>query len=64
MLTVDRNAEGAWRVSAEVRDPQAVDSFFSVSAWLETRTFYGYTKAEAQRMFRQHVKANGWRVAR
>ena len=39
-LTVDRNSEGAWRISAVV------------SGYLETRRFYGYTKAQAVQLFK------------
>lgn len=38
-LTIDRNSEGAWRISAVV------------SGYLETRRFYDYTKKEAISLF-------------
>lgn len=30
--------------------------------WFERQTYYGYTLREAKRMFREHVKANGWKA--
>ena len=64
-LTVDRNAEGAWRVAATVIDPTIpADSWFDAREWYEARTFYGYTKAEAMAGFRAYVRAHGWEVAR
>ena len=38
-LTIDRNSEGAWRVSAVV------------GGYLETRRYYGHTKATAVYLF-------------
>lgn len=30
--------------------------------WLETRTFSGFSKAEAKRLWKKHLKNNDWRV--
>lgn len=43
-MTIDKNAEGAWRVSD------------IVSGYLVTRTYYFYTKKEAVRLFREEMK--------
>lgn len=51
-VTVDRNGEGAWRVSAFVRD--------GAEEWLETRTYYFFTKRDAVSAFRTCMRANGW----
>ena len=39
-LTIDRNPEGAWRISAVI------------NGYLETRRFYDYTMAEAIQLFK------------
>jgi len=54
--TVDRNAEGAWRVTALVTE--------GGEAWFYTSVFYGYGKREALTRYREHVKAQGWKVSR
>lgn len=46
---------GAWTLSAVVSD--------GTGAWREWNTYYGYTKRDAMRMFRQHIKNKGWRIA-
>jgi hypothetical protein len=38
-LSIDKNSEGAWRISAVV------------SGYLETRRYYGYTKREAVALY-------------
>lgn len=44
IMMIDRNAEGAWRITA------------LVGGYYVTRTFYGYTKKEAVALFRDHIK--------
>lgn len=39
-LTIDRNSEGAWRISA------------IIGGYLETRRYYGHTMAEAIQLFK------------
>lgn len=46
-LTVDRNAEGAWRVSA------------IVGGFLVTRCYYGFTRRESVALFRDYVEQGG-----
>lgn len=54
-MTAERlHPSGAWLVSAFVRD--------SLGEWMESRTYYGYTRAESLRLFREHVAGNGWTV--
>ncbi len=43
-LTIDRNAEGAWRVSAVV------------GGFLVTRVYYGFTRSESVARFRAEMK--------
>jgi hypothetical protein len=43
-MTIDKNREGAWRVSD------------IVAGYLVTRTYYFYTKKEAVRLFREEMK--------
>lgn len=40
-MTIDKNAEGAWRISD------------IINGYLVTRTYYFYTKREAQKEFRK-----------
>jgi len=54
--TVDRNAEGAYRVTALVTE--------GVETWFHTSVFYGYGKREALTRYREHVKTQGWKVSR
>jgi hypothetical protein len=43
-LTIDRNLEGAWRITA------------IVGGYYVTRVFYGYTKKESVALFREYAK--------
>jgi hypothetical protein len=54
--TVDRNAEGAWRVTALVEADGC--------AWYHTATFYGYRRAEVLPRYRANVEKAGWKVSR
>ena len=54
--TVDRNAEGAWRVCALVDD--------GTGEWFHTETYYGYTRREVLPLFRRSVSSMGARVVR
>ena len=47
-LSIDKNAEGAWRLSALVGE--------GYNEHLFTQTYYFYTKAEAIKQFKQDVK--------
>ena len=43
-MSIDRNSEGAWRIS-EI-----------INGYLITKTYYSYTKREAIRQFREHKR--------
>ncbi len=53
---IDRNGEGAHRVTALVDDGNG--------PWYYTATFYGYTRREIIPAYRRQLAANGWRVVR
>ena len=53
-MTIDKNAEGAWRISAIVGE--------GAGGYLLTRTYYFYTKREAIRLFKQEIEREGARV--
>ncbi len=55
-MTVERTTTGMILVSAFVIDGTG-------NEWLETQRFMDYTKREAVRLFRGHVKENGWKLA-
>jgi hypothetical protein len=44
-MTIEKNREGAWIIYSS-------DNY----GYLVTRTFYGYTKRESARLFRQYMK--------
>lgn len=44
-LTIEKNRDGAWVIYALGRD-----------GYLVTRSYYGYTKADAVRLFREHMR--------
>lgn len=44
-LTVERNREGAWNVSALLNDCDGNGAYY------HTHSYYGYTKKEAQEMY-------------
>lgn len=46
---------GALKVSEFVTDGRNV--------WLHTETFMGYTRREARTLYRQAIRAEGWKVA-
>lgn len=57
MLSFERSyPSGAWEVCALVSGDGM--------EWLETRTFYGYTKREAGQLFREWVLTNGYKIVR
>lgn len=57
MIEMERSyPSGAWQACALI----AGDGM----EWLETRTFYGYTKVEAKRLFREWVATNGYKIVR
>jgi hypothetical protein len=43
-MTIDKNAEGAWRISD------------IVAGYLVTRRYYGYTKREAIKLFKEETR--------
>jgi len=47
-MTIDRNSEGAWRISAIVGE--------GAGEYLLTRTYYFHTKREAIRLFKQEIR--------
>ena len=47
MIFIDKNKEGAWRLSKLVRD--------SYGEYLLTRLYYFHTKREAIRLFKQEI---------
>lgn len=54
ITSIDRNAEGAWRISGLVGEGAG-------EYWL-TRCYYFYTKREAIAQFKQDIKKEGARV--
>ena len=52
MITQRAFPSSAWIVSAMVRS--------GGQTWLESRTYYGYTLAQAKRAYRQTMGENGW----
>lgn len=55
MIYTERNHNGALILRAFVRD--------GVQVWMLARTFYGYNKRDALRMYREEVRASGWVLA-
>jgi len=43
-MTIDKNAEGAWRISD------------IIGGYLVTRRYYGYTKREAIKLFKEQTR--------
>ena len=50
MIFIDKNKEGAWRLSKLVRD--------SYGEYLMTRTYYFTPKQEAIRLFKEEIATN------
>ena len=48
ITSIDRNSEGAWRISAFISE--------GGGEYLITRLYYFYTKREAIRLFKQEIK--------
>jgi hypothetical protein len=48
ITSIDKNAEGAWRLSAFVGE--------GIDEYLLTKTYYFYTKKEAIRLFKKEIK--------
>ena len=48
-IWIDKNSEGAWRLSKLVRD--------NYGEYLMTRTYYFYNKQEAIRLFKKEIAA-------
>ena len=46
-MTIDRNSEGAWRISEFTN---------GADSYLVTKTYYGYTKRDAIRLFRKQMR--------
>ena len=54
-MTAEKIAHsGAWRVCAVVTN--------GFDRWLESRTYYGYNKAQALANYRQTILGMGWRM--
>lgn len=49
MIFIDKNKEGAWRLSKLVKD--------NYGEYLLTRLYYFHTKQEATRLFKQEIAA-------
>lgn len=47
-LSIDKNAEGAWRLSTFVGE--------GIYEYTFTKTYYFYTKAQAIKQFKQDIK--------
>lgn len=47
-ITIDKNSEGAWRLSAFVGE--------GINQYLMTKTYYFYTKADAIKKFKIDLK--------
>lgn len=48
-------------------EPMIVVSEFvtdGVNTWLETQKFIFYSKREAKRLFRQHIRDKGWTIVK
>lgn len=54
ITSIDRNNEGAWRLSAFVGE--------GIDEYLLTKTYYFYTKREAIRSFKEELKRKRGRV--
>ena len=54
ITSIDRNREGAWRLSAFVGE--------GIDEYLLTKTYYFYTKREAIRLFKEELKREGGRA--
>lgn len=55
MIETTKQHDGAWLVSAIVVEGDYV--------WREWSTYYGYTKRESVRLFRQYVTDKGYRIS-
>jgi hypothetical protein len=53
MIFIEKNQNGSYSVSAEVRDNGQTP--FS---WFETMTYYQYPKKELKKLFKQHLEEN------
>ena len=54
IISIDRNREGAWRLSAFVGE--------GAGEYLLTRCYYFYTKREAIRQFKEDIRREGGRA--
>lgn len=50
MISIDKNREGAWRLSAYVGE--------GIDGYLLTKTYYFTPKREAIRLFKEEIAAN------
>jgi hypothetical protein len=57
MIHIERNRNGSYTVSAEVRDNG--ETPFS---WYERHTFYDYPKAELKKLYKQHLAEKGLKI--
>jgi hypothetical protein len=59
VLSVTRNPiNGSIVITAEVTDPITPFSFY------ETKSFYGYTIAEAKKLYREHLTAKSMKLVK
>jgi hypothetical protein len=56
MITITKTTTGGYTVSAMITD--------GLHAWLEWQTYYGHTKRDAAKMFRQHLADKRLKVSR
>jgi hypothetical protein len=56
MIFTERNRNGSYTVSAEVRDETTPFS------WYERHTFYDYPKAELKKLFKKHLAEKGLKI--
>jgi hypothetical protein len=55
-MNIERNIHGAYVIADMVT--------YKGETWRESKQFYGYTKRDAMRLFREHLKENGYTVSR
>jgi hypothetical protein len=55
-MNIERNIHGAYIIADMVT--------YKGETWRESKQFYGYTKRDAMRLFREHLKEKGYTVSR
>jgi hypothetical protein len=56
MIFTERNRNGSYTLSAEVRDS------LTPFSWYESLTFYDYPKSELKKLFKQHLAEKGLKI--